>query len=100
LESFSVSTSSPRKEVREVADKFKFSSFSAVYDCAEIDVGAKIGSKNSYCPCSDPDCLKVHLVGTLSAKIDEVTKAAKLFRAQVLNEGFTKFLEWLVRLPP
>lgn len=92
LESF-FTAASLLKEVKEVGSKFSFSSFSALYDCAEIE------SNDSYCikPCSDPKCKKVHLENILSAKKDEVTKAAKLFRAQVLKEGFTKFLESLVK---
>ncbi|WP_411725666.1 SIR2 family protein [Methyloglobulus sp.] len=72
-----------RLSVEGSASNFLFSSFPAVWACTEVD---------SYCKCATRDCSKVHLIG-LSGKEDEITKAAKEFRAQVLNEGFTNFLK-------
>lgn len=71
--------------VEELGSTFLFSSFLAVWASAEIN-------PNSYCNCTAPDCPKVHLI-RLSGKEGDVIKAAREFRAQALNEGFTNFLK-------
>lgn len=91
LASFYLTDNGTRHGVVQEQNQFVFSSFQAVWDCAEAEFDK---NDNNYCECEKTDCPKVHLTSNTSKP--EVTDAAKQLRAHVLNEGFTNFLEKLV----
>jgi|GEM_PF-6986331 len=66
----------------------EFSSFEAVWEGAE----AHFCDQESISKCNDDKCKKLHS----DVQKDVVTNNAKKFRADILKEGFTKFLEKLV----
>ena len=73
---------SKKPRVSEVGGKFGFSSFQAVWDCAE----------KRWCCCKCSGCTETHLDDVSSGRKNDVNDAAKELRAYILNEGFTKFL--------
>ena len=76
--------------INEDTPSFAFPSFSTVFQAAE----------DRYCSdascAAATSCFKPHLAPSLTGKRTEVTGAARIFRAEVLMEGFTKFLNALV----
>jgi hypothetical protein len=80
---------SPPLTITEHVAAFAFPSFFALYEAAE----------NRYCfdaACgAAASCLKPHLAPSLVGRQADVTAAARIFRAEVLMEGFSKFLHAL-----
>jgi hypothetical protein len=78
-----------KHEAKQDAGIIEFSSFEAVWEGAE----AHFCVHEVISDCRDEKCRKLH-----GANNAIVTSKAKKFRADILKEGYTKFLENLVKL--
>lgn len=77
-----------RHEVINNPGEIQFSSFYALWSCAEAKADER------YCECGKSECTNIHFDNNPISQ--EMITTAQEFRAYVFNEGFTKFLEELV----